>query len=827
LDYTQEINDSINTMTSSQPFHLSILSLSALGFVDAPSDDCYLCIDVDDTALTIKDWRLPNPHHNENHNHHHDSNSNNNNATSEDDEGDECLGFARGVEIPVLWQRLPRRTMKSLLPRDLFCTSTVNGPAGEVIPGPQSIVLEYRRSLRGEEKKINKLGGRDGLLEDGSLLASPAPSLGQRQPQVMGTPGADSVLTQPPTGDSPTCTDEHPPTPHPASKKSPFFLTDALEDSLDGDDEIGDVAAEDEEEDDDDEKTIEVETNNDSATSSKVGSESLMLTTQPMDGLSDDNDDSTIDGKPVDGEDESLSKKKSFEAPYATNHPSIRTTEPERNVETDDLGTSSDCHVESFLGGEEPVVKNLGQDLASAGDEYCEDAAHQGDQQDGLSDDQVCFMEVNGTKSAVSKKGEEEGMIAEEISDDETTLGEDVEDSKKIGNVDSVKTGDSAVSPAKEIMMFTSGSQGEKSNFKPSRHGLDRPEEITAHKSTELIKQKNECGTEVGKDEPSQILGEERASATGKEAGKQYSSQISARTLSPTLYGGTATPPMARMDRNDETQLSADLLSPMAETLDDDEDDTDVSTDSPGATKGTHLPSRESSSAKKPPASSEEDSRTMPTIEANGTNLPSQESSSAKKPHASITDSPSQPSIAAESTGDSVAAAEESTLPSHESSSAKQPPASDPTEEDLTTVPSQDSSSAKKPTASTTAEDNSPMVPAIPSESAEKPVSRKRTQDDGEESDSGGTPAPSSKRPKTKQASVGRSSGRKKNILAAEVAETPSTRKRSRQNTRTASSPGDKAAQIRVMTTGVTLSNSQKTVSSCEIPACVCVAQSY
>ena len=52
------ILDNTQDMSQQSPLYPSIVSLLSVGFLGAPSTDCYICVDLDGDTLAIKDMRF-------------------------------------------------------------------------------------------------------------------------------------------------------------------------------------------------------------------------------------------------------------------------------------------------------------------------------------------------------------------------------------------------------------------------------------------------------------------------------------------------------------------------------------------------------------------------------------------------------------------------------------------------------------------------------------------------------------------------------------------------------------------------------------------------
>ena len=140
LDNTQDQSSDLT------PQYPSIVSLQSLGSLDAPSRDCYICVDLDVDILAIKDMRL---------------NCGDGDDDDDDEMGSNFLGIARKGEID--WEVLPRRQLRILRPGDRICTCLVRGET-------EGHTLEYRISEK--EQKLSCLEAEDALMSKG-LLTQP------------------------------------------------------------------------------------------------------------------------------------------------------------------------------------------------------------------------------------------------------------------------------------------------------------------------------------------------------------------------------------------------------------------------------------------------------------------------------------------------------------------------------------------------------------------------------------------------------------------------------------------------------------------------------
>jgi hypothetical protein len=119
------ILDNTQDMSQQSPLYPSIVSLSSVGFLDAPSTDCYICVDLDGDTLAIKDMRL----------------SENREDDDEDDDpkASNQLGIARKGETG--WEVLPRRQLRIIHLGDRLCTSLISGM-------PEGLIFEYTISAK-------------------------------------------------------------------------------------------------------------------------------------------------------------------------------------------------------------------------------------------------------------------------------------------------------------------------------------------------------------------------------------------------------------------------------------------------------------------------------------------------------------------------------------------------------------------------------------------------------------------------------------------------------------------------------------------------------
>jgi hypothetical protein len=115
LDHTQGTQNNKDSQDKSKSIYPSIVSLSNTGgSFNAPSDECYICIDLDGNFLAIKDMRSPV-------------------HTTVSTESQ--LGILR--KNSDNWEILPRRQLRILNTGDKICTSVVDGkpdfPDGQVL----------------------------------------------------------------------------------------------------------------------------------------------------------------------------------------------------------------------------------------------------------------------------------------------------------------------------------------------------------------------------------------------------------------------------------------------------------------------------------------------------------------------------------------------------------------------------------------------------------------------------------------------------------------------------------------------------------------------
>jgi hypothetical protein len=101
----------------------SIVSLSNVGILEAPSDCCYICVDLDENVIAVKDMRIPE-------------------TTLDGDDEDASSAPKLSTQLGINrkhsheWEVLPRRQLRILVPGDHICTSIVNGM-------PEGHILEY------------------------------------------------------------------------------------------------------------------------------------------------------------------------------------------------------------------------------------------------------------------------------------------------------------------------------------------------------------------------------------------------------------------------------------------------------------------------------------------------------------------------------------------------------------------------------------------------------------------------------------------------------------------------------------------------------------
>ena len=179
LDFTQDRQGSIGSCTP------LILSLEALGTIAAPTKDCYLCIDVDEAILVVKDMRLPSSCSKRKSNDIDDSNS--------DDDSVCGLGLARRLPGPTQWESVPRRQMRTLESGDRLCTSLIQTSNG-FQPSPDGLILEYRKTYRKDTTKMDDSSDPLHFAKNDSPVAKKY--TGQTSPQD-DTPASNSVKTQP------------------------------------------------------------------------------------------------------------------------------------------------------------------------------------------------------------------------------------------------------------------------------------------------------------------------------------------------------------------------------------------------------------------------------------------------------------------------------------------------------------------------------------------------------------------------------------------------------------------------------------------------------
>lgn len=99
----------------------SIVALSNVGMLEAPSESCYICVDLDQNTLAIKDMRIL--------------------EASFDGDNEGTGSFARlSTQLGIKrtnadeWEVLSRRQLRILVPGDRICTSIVNGmPYGNIM----------------------------------------------------------------------------------------------------------------------------------------------------------------------------------------------------------------------------------------------------------------------------------------------------------------------------------------------------------------------------------------------------------------------------------------------------------------------------------------------------------------------------------------------------------------------------------------------------------------------------------------------------------------------------------------------------------------------
>ena len=166
-----------------------ILSLEALGIIKAPISDCYLCVDVDAAILVIKDMRPSLSCVNEN-----------TDSWDDDSVGGFIFGIARNRPNPTQWEALPRRQMRTLQSGDLVCTSLLES-SDQHGPSPVGIVLEYKKSYRSENFKIDDSSDSSRTRNDSPVANSHPSSPVAKEifsQAVSPIPSSHSIKTQPP-----------------------------------------------------------------------------------------------------------------------------------------------------------------------------------------------------------------------------------------------------------------------------------------------------------------------------------------------------------------------------------------------------------------------------------------------------------------------------------------------------------------------------------------------------------------------------------------------------------------------------------------------------
>eukprot|EP00980_Cylindrotheca_fusiformis_P007831 scaffold1669_cov129-Cylindrotheca_fusiformis.AAC.42 len=132
LDDTQCTQGTLDESQESSTVYPSIVSLSNVGILEAPSESYYICLDLDENLLAIKDMRIP----------------------SSALKGSRGASRSAGKPAPQLginrkgtdeWKVLSRRQLRILVPGDRICTSLVKGI-------PEGHILKYISREKGSQK---------------------------------------------------------------------------------------------------------------------------------------------------------------------------------------------------------------------------------------------------------------------------------------------------------------------------------------------------------------------------------------------------------------------------------------------------------------------------------------------------------------------------------------------------------------------------------------------------------------------------------------------------------------------------------------------------
>lgn len=145
LDDTQDTQELLDESQSSTVYP-SIVALSNVGVVEAPSLDCFICIDLDGGTVAIKDMRTPDT-------------SENLSCDIDGSHSSSNLGTRSRLGIyrkqTGYWEVLHRRRLRILSPGDRICTSFENYKPG-------GLCLEYQSGERPLDSKNESLS--QGLL---------------------------------------------------------------------------------------------------------------------------------------------------------------------------------------------------------------------------------------------------------------------------------------------------------------------------------------------------------------------------------------------------------------------------------------------------------------------------------------------------------------------------------------------------------------------------------------------------------------------------------------------------------------------------------------
>lgn len=186
LDDTQDMSQEIGA------FYPSILSMNSIGGkIPMNQQDCYLCLDVDEGVLAIKDMRYPS---------YVGTLSNSDHENSNDDEERSTTSFPLGIarsSTKYTWEVLARRQLRVLSPGDRICT--FYNPTIDLADG---LVLEYRYSPKRDMSTVKDETPSGSF----GLLTQPMDEDDDEEEQEDG--GEEDLETQSQPNKTPSCSPE-------------------------------------------------------------------------------------------------------------------------------------------------------------------------------------------------------------------------------------------------------------------------------------------------------------------------------------------------------------------------------------------------------------------------------------------------------------------------------------------------------------------------------------------------------------------------------------------------------------------------------------------